>query len=232
MTEEVIIFNVGGTDFVASKATLQKSPWFEAWLRNSTKSSHLASPMYQGKLFIDRDPEAFRDILAFLRSGRPVAKHADPETIKTEADFYLLDRVDFNFVGSGKRRSLFLPPSTRNQQRIHGTRHDRTRNGDSRYCFESEVQWPEDVPTHQGGGGKPCCVTLAGLTEHGFRKVSCEESRIGNRVMEGDVVFERIKTTHYVDLQEYDVPDDGRTWDVVEKREVDGQTFAVVTKYE
>jgi len=55
---------------------------------------------------------------------------------------------------------------------------------------------------------------------------------MGNRVMEGDVVFERIKTIHYVDLQEYDVPDDGRTWDVVEKREVDGQKFAVVTKYE
>lgn len=46
-----------------------------------------------------------------------------------------------------------------------------------------------------------------------------------------ELAFERTMTKHYVDMQEFSVPNDGSTWDIVETRELNGQWFAVVTKY-
>jgi len=82
--------------------------------------------------------------------------------------------------------------------------------------------------------GKQGCVPLETLTKHGFCKVgsSTLPKENASDESEEEVTFERTVTTHYVDLQEFVVPEDADLWDVVKKHEVEGHKFAIVMKYQ
>lgn len=79
--------NVGGQIFKSSAWTLRKSTFFASLL-----SDDLVDDMRdaEGRLFIDRDPELFVEVLRLLRGYRP-RKSSDQlpwGAVKAEADFY------------------------------------------------------------------------------------------------------------------------------------------------
>lgn len=222
--------------YTTTKTTLERAPFIDALLRNM---GSMADATIEGNVFIDRDGEAFKDILAFLRSGCPVVSHVPLSILQREADFYGI--TGFQAVSGTKQ--VFLPESTKQHDTIKGVFHDLTRRGQKRYRFISAL--PADVPTQIGSKGMTGCVTEDVLAEFGFRLTpepctSAASPSADAKVKaasddetddEEPVVFKRTKLTHYVDLQTFSVPDDGSTWDKVEKRECDGREFAVVTKY-
>ncbi|CAK0890014.1 unnamed protein product [Prorocentrum cordatum] len=218
MADTVITLNVGGILFTATRPVLEQSSFFEGLLRNQGR---IGNATHEGNLYIDRDGEAFRDILAFMRSGCPVAAHSPPEILDQEAKFY--DVKNFQTMPNVKK--VFLPASTTNKRILKGVYHDETRTGVKRYRFDSE-QLPADVPSCAGRGGQRGCVPLDTLTKKGFRNIGSSTDE-----PDDEVTFQRTATTHYVDLQEFVVPDDGSTWDVVQECEVKGHRYAIVTKY-
>ena len=91
MSGELIPLNVGGTTFVTTVATITKDPdsmlasMFSSELPPAKKDS-------QGNYFIDRDPEAFRVILSFLRTAN-LSKEITGctlEQLEVEADYFRL----------------------------------------------------------------------------------------------------------------------------------------------
>jgi len=194
----------------------------------------LETPRLEGNVFIDRDGAAFQDILAFLRSGSPVVAHVPVSILHQEADFY-------GITGFQTTKKLFLPEATKRQDTIRGVFHDHTRQGLKRYCFVDTL--PADVPSCLGTGGVKGCVNENDLAKAGFRCIdktstsdASPDTMPGDQVSSIDddeepIVFERTVITHYVDLSEFSVPDDGSTWDIVETREFNGQLFAVATKH-
>jgi hypothetical protein len=78
--------NVGGRTFEASHASLRKSTFFDALLSDDL-SDDLKDE--DGRLFIDRDPDLFSQVLRILRGYAP---QTSPELtwamVKAEADFY------------------------------------------------------------------------------------------------------------------------------------------------
>jgi len=239
MSSGVITLNVGGFLYTTTRSTLERAPVIDALLRNQ---GSLADCSFEGNPFIDRDGEAFKDILAFLRSGFPVVAHVPVPILEQEADFYCIK--DFRVISAPKKpKKLFLPESTKDQDTIRGYFHDVTRRGQKRYRFDVDTL-PANVSSHQGSGGVSGCVDEKDLAISGFRLEPAppvaktdsgeqvdEFTRIQAQMAE-ELVFKRTQITHYVDLQEFLVPDDGSTWDVVKSQSVNGQEFAVVTKYQ
>jgi len=91
MSGEVISLNVGGTIFVTSVATLTKDPdSMLASMFGATTELPPARKDGQGNYFIDRDPEAFRVILSFLRSASLSEDVAGLEQLEVEADYFRL----------------------------------------------------------------------------------------------------------------------------------------------
>lgn len=75
-TTSAIVINVGGKKFHTTKSTLNKSPFFEAMLRESSEG--------QVTPFIDRDPDAFKHILSLLRDPT----YPFPKGLEHELKFY------------------------------------------------------------------------------------------------------------------------------------------------
>ena len=104
MASDRITISAGGKDFVTSLSTLKSSGagYFEALLgptgrsmakgRKRTRADDDDEPR---ELFVDRDPDLFADVLAFMRSGRiPAATRTDAarlEDLKDEAEFFAYD---------------------------------------------------------------------------------------------------------------------------------------------
>lgn len=87
-SENIIEFNIGGsTHITTSRSTLIKYP--DSVLAQLF-SGKLQLPYYQGKVFIDRDGEAFSNVISFLRTGRmPIFKSLDAENaFLAEADYW------------------------------------------------------------------------------------------------------------------------------------------------
>ena len=91
----MFIVNCAGTTFTTSRQTLQQNKYFSALLSNTFSEGIEASQNQM--IYIDRDPEAFRVILSYLRTMDPCC--ISPKdlhllgTILTEADFYGLDEL-------------------------------------------------------------------------------------------------------------------------------------------
>lgn len=77
--------NIGGTIFIATAGTLRKSPFFASLL-----SDELVDDLRdaEGRLFVDRDPELFAEVLRLLRGYQPRIERHGWGVVKAEADFY------------------------------------------------------------------------------------------------------------------------------------------------
>ena len=106
MATDRITISAGGKDFVTSLSTLKSSGagYFEALLgptgssmRKGRKRARADDDEPPRELFVDRDPDLFTDVLAFMRSGRiPAATRTDAarlEDLKDEAEFFAFDAL-------------------------------------------------------------------------------------------------------------------------------------------
>ena len=103
MASDRITISAGGKDFVTSLSTLKSSGagYFEALLgptgrsMKGRKRARADDDEPPRELFVDRDPDLFGDVLAFMRSGRiPAATRTDAarlEDLKDEAEFFAYD---------------------------------------------------------------------------------------------------------------------------------------------
>ena len=64
----VIKLNVGGKKFVTLKETLLECPWFEPYFSGKFRLDKVNGDEF----FIDRNPEIFKDVLAYLRNGKNI----------------------------------------------------------------------------------------------------------------------------------------------------------------
>lgn len=98
----VFAVNVGGVIFRTTSSTLQKAPFFDAWLqraprdRNGTSCANGALDVSGTDIFVDRSGELFGYILEYLRSGNWLLKdkatdHDFVNALRDEACFYGLD---------------------------------------------------------------------------------------------------------------------------------------------
>jgi molybdopterin converting factor small subunit len=93
--EDKVWLNVGGTEFLTTKATLlsEQDTFFSAML-----CSGAWKPDEHGQFFIDRDPKYFADVLNYLRLGQfhldmDHMTAEDRECVFEELDFYQLEKA-------------------------------------------------------------------------------------------------------------------------------------------
>jgi hypothetical protein len=79
MSDKVTI-NVGGKEFVTTRSTLEKSPYFRSLLEWREIQNVTT------EIFVDRDPDNFRHVLALLRDPQ----HCFPEELEYELVYYQL----------------------------------------------------------------------------------------------------------------------------------------------
>jgi len=97
---EPITLNVGGVLYTTSASTLRKAPFFSALFRHTGDVECVEAPLQlgttrdsDGRVFLDRDGQAFGDVLAYLRSDR-LPRHSDREDrerLMAELEFFGLD---------------------------------------------------------------------------------------------------------------------------------------------
>lgn len=92
---DIIKINVGGTRFETTRSTLMKSKYFEAMLMRWNDNKN--------EIFVDRDPDNFREILKLLRDDNHVLK----KNIEYELDFY---QIDIN------KNQLYVPYTEKNSK--------------------------------------------------------------------------------------------------------------------
>ena len=123
----IITLNVGGKLFSTSKATLtsQKDTFFEALVSGrhgnpSLSTTTMTNCISSGSTyFIDRDPDHFKHILNFLRTGTVISLPTDENGKKElliEADFYGLDNMAKAMQSPVIDVKDFLPPHVVVQQ--------------------------------------------------------------------------------------------------------------------
>lgn len=83
MGKTVITLNVGGLLYTTKVHTLRRAPFLITLIEES--------PEFGDHMFIDRDGEAFKCILAFLRSGLPVVSTIPKAILQQEAAFYRIE---------------------------------------------------------------------------------------------------------------------------------------------
>jgi hypothetical protein len=113
--------NVGGCSFETERATLEggtekgKQSFFHGLLRfHDARATEAADPIW-----LDRDPEVFRWVLAWLRSPSPASLRACPrlECVHSEADFLLLP-----LLGSDAAELLAERARVRSKQQLRVTK--------------------------------------------------------------------------------------------------------------
>lgn len=172
MSSGIITLNVGGFLYTTMRSTLERAPFIDAVLRNMES---VGNASVEGNTFIDRDGEAFKDILAFLRSGLPVVAHVPVSILEREADFYGIK----GFQALSAPRKLFLPESTKSKDTINGYFHDHARRGQGQKRYRFDVDnLPADIPTHIGSGGVRGCVNENDLAKFGFRLVEKDPTEL------------------------------------------------------
>lgn len=99
--KEIVYLNVGGTKFATSKQTLisVENTFFTSLLSHDLNPLIPALKDHEGYFFIDRDPDLFRIVLNYLRSGQLNVDNVNLDTLLHEAEFYgivpLVKRLKF-----------------------------------------------------------------------------------------------------------------------------------------
>lgn len=110
----VIKLNVGGHHFTTSRSTLCSQDsnginYFDSMLNGKFKVNIDNEENGQVRYFIDRDPEYFKVVLQYLRSGKVyVPKHLNFEMIMDEFEFYNV----------GPNRTIFENQWTKNKEEM------------------------------------------------------------------------------------------------------------------
>lgn len=88
--KEIVYLNVGGTKFATSKQTLisVENTFFTSLLSHDLNDLIPALKDHEGCFFIDRDPDLFKVILNYLRSGQLNVDNVNLDTLLHEAEFY------------------------------------------------------------------------------------------------------------------------------------------------
>lgn len=88
----IVRLNVGGHHYDTTKETLDSLPFFRPYL----EGRYDLARDDEGRLFVDRDGERFRQILQFARDARRPARGAleiQREALLAECDFFLCDKL-------------------------------------------------------------------------------------------------------------------------------------------
>ncbi|CAE8584474.1 unnamed protein product [Polarella glacialis] len=139
-TSRVLEVNVGGRIFTASSATLRKSPYLES-LMGDELTDDLRDP--EGRLFIDRDPEIFAEVLRLMRGHAPRALPPGElhwAEVRAEADFF---QIPLNQIEPPVE--VVLPPDVLSVRRL--------------YVDDQ----PPPATTASGGPDELCMYTLSDL---------------------------------------------------------------------
>lgn len=89
---QVVQLNVGGTVFQAYQTTLQRSVHLKTLLSSELEDDSVDT---DGTLFIDRDPDLFKQVLKLLRGYRFRSQPGlSWEEVKQEADFYQVPELE------------------------------------------------------------------------------------------------------------------------------------------
>src|ERR1700754_2657091 len=79
-----VILNIGGTRFETTWSTLSPAGYFKSIYERFLTSSTYPNSQ---EIFVDRDPENFREVLSFLRDQQ----HQIPKKLLYELEFYGID---------------------------------------------------------------------------------------------------------------------------------------------
>lgn len=111
---EVVELNVGGRLFQAYRNTLERSVHLKTLLGNDLEDDALDP---DGRLFIDRDPELFAQVLKLLRGYRyRICSGLSWEEIKGEADFYQVPELEC--LAPEKPVTVVVPEETVSIRRV------------------------------------------------------------------------------------------------------------------
>ncbi|KAF2121593.1 hypothetical protein BDV96DRAFT_640977 [Lophiotrema nucula] len=114
----IIKLNVGDTIFHTKRSTLEQSPWFQSFL--SSRWETCTDWQEDGSLFIDRDAEAFKYLLNYMRHPHTYplfwSKREDFDyglyvKLAAEADFFLLNDLR-GWIRKGKYRDAIRTHTT------------------------------------------------------------------------------------------------------------------------
>jgi len=176
-SEGCVEVNVGGTTFKASAATLRKSPFFASLL-----SDELTDDLrdQDGRLFVDRDPELFAEVLRIMRGYRfQVSSERLPwNAVRAEADFY---QIPLDLLHSPAE--VVIPPDILSVRRIYTELQCTETLRRDEICMYSLSDLPPDLKTqtrivavevnrHQCGTKTVFVISQQVLEEAGF----CERS--------------------------------------------------------
>lgn len=174
MTSVCVEVNVGGRLFKASAATLRISPFFANLLADDLIDDLRDG---DGRLFVDRDPELFAEVLRLLRGYPPRSvSHGGLRwsMVKAEADFY---QVPLQFLTPPAE--VVMPPDVLSVRRLYleiGSKETLHRD---ELCMYSLTDLPPDlrsqtriqsveVNRHQCGSKTVFVVNQQILEEAGF----------------------------------------------------------------
>mmetsp|Transcript_10730 Transcript_10730/g.37550 ORF Transcript_10730/g.37550 Transcript_10730/m.37550 type:complete len:292 (+) Transcript_10730:161-1036(+) len=172
-TVHCIEVSVGGTIFRASASTLKKSP-FLASLLSDEFIDDMRDP--EGRLFVDRDPELFAEVLRLMRGCEPRAGTNSWYSVKAEADFY---QIPLNLLRAPVE--VIVPPDilvVRHLYSYTGTPSSEALRGDE-LCMYCLTDLPPDLKTqiridsvlvnrHQCGSKTVFVISQQVLEEAGF----------------------------------------------------------------
>lgn len=167
--------NVGGMIFQAHRTTLERSIFLKTLLSSDFDDDSLDT---DGKLFIDRDPELFKQVLKLLRGYR---FHSNPvlswEEVKAEADFYQVP--DLEILAPETPVIVVVPEETVLVRRLRLTEFP-TRRGKVHYTV-SDSDWsqlPADLANkvfYLSAHG-PTCLDIATVLAAGYELKNEKES--------------------------------------------------------
>ena len=119
----IVRLNVGGKIFTSSRSTLQAVPSSLLGKMFEDESPYGALPVDEdGNIFLDRDPEAFRWVLNFLRNRGVAAKPPETDSmlarVRDEADYFgLTDMVRaLDKAALGRKREA---QAARSESQVH-----------------------------------------------------------------------------------------------------------------
>lgn len=218
----MMTINVGGFKYQTIESTLCNAPFLDGLLRNSGEMGEervgLAMKRCEdadGNLFLDRNGEAFKDILEFLRTRQPVLPSVSVSTLKVEADFYGI--TGFQVIEQpAEQKKIYMPADRVQHVRLEAVDKERFHQKTRFYFNEEELPAHILEFTHKGKRGCGGCLYQQDLTKLGFKKVHVASSKVtaGDDEDDETYCFESAWRIAWVDVSRFDI--DKRMWDHVE----------------
>jgi hypothetical protein len=184
-----------------------------------------------GKLFVDRNGIAFKDILEFLRTGLPIVPSVLLSTLQVEAEYYCIANFETIQEKKKAKKDVALPSEILRREVLRASTIDRGA-GQTRLMFSRSEA--EDLPSHilQHAGhtkGGTLYINLYKIKELSFSRI-WQPGQVGKEGASDDVdmfIYERNVRTSWIDKEKFDIVE--CVWDMV--AEVD-RRLAKVSAFE